>query len=109
MKRLTIFSIVFALILLSVSLNAQTRIAVVPFTGGDVGEGDTMARLLGSDLVRESGNAYRIAPRTQAISAILNEHKFQRSGLTDADTIAEIGKMANAKYVVTGHIKKNWQ
>ncbi len=65
-----------------------------------------MARLLGSDLVKESRNAYRIAPRTQAISKILDEHKFQRSGLTDADTIAEIGRMANAQFVVTGHIKK---
>ncbi len=99
--------LILFLLIFATALNAQTKtIAVVPFTGGASGEGDTMARLLGSDLVKESRNAYRIAPRTQAINRILAEQKFQRNGLTDADTIAEIGKIANAQFVVTGHIKK---
>ena len=35
---------------------------------------------------------------------ILSEHKFQRSGLVEEATLADIGKFAGVKYIVTGSI-----
>jgi hypothetical protein len=32
------------------------------------------------------------------------EQKFQRSGLTDADSIFELGKQLNASFVMAGYI-----
>jgi TolB-like protein len=43
-------------------------------------------------------------PRTRAIENLMKEQQFQRSGLTDSDTIAELGKQLNADYVLAGHI-----
>jgi TolB-like protein len=34
----------------------------------------------------------------------MKEQQFQRSGLTDSDTIADLGKQLNADYVLAGHI-----
>ncbi len=101
MKKLTILSVLFILIF-GISLNAQNRIAVLPFTGGAGSDGDTIANLLSNELRRTGG--FRIVPRTSAMNAIANEQKFQRTGLTDADTIAEMGRIANADYVAAGHI-----
>jgi mannitol/fructose-specific phosphotransferase system IIA component (Ntr-type) len=36
----------------------------------------------------------------------MKEHEFQRAGLTDSDTIAELGKLMGADYVVSGHITR---
>ncbi len=106
MKKLTTLGTLLFILISAAALNAQqTRIAVIPFTGGSDNDGDMIARLLGNELVRESRSKYAIAPRTSAINKVLEEHKFQRTGLTDADTIAELGKGANAQFVVTGHIR----
>ncbi len=103
-KQIIILGLLFVLIS-TAALNAQTRIAVIPFTGGAGREGDTIARLISDELVNVSRSKYRVVPRTSAMSKVLEEQKFQRSGLTDADTIAQIGRGANAQYVVTGHIR----
>ncbi len=102
MKKTLLLLIMIALF--SATLQA-TSIAVIPFTGGDSGEGDTIARLLGTELTKYN-RSFRVVPRTAAMSSIMNEQKFQRNGLTDGDTISRIGKMANAEYVVTGHIQR---
>jgi TolB-like protein len=36
----------------------------------------------------------------------MREQQFQRTGITDTDQIAELGKLANADYVVSGHITR---
>jgi TolB-like protein len=46
---------------------------------------------------------FEIVPRTSSVDSIVREQQFQRSGLTDSDTIADLGKMMNAAYVVSGH------
>lgn len=97
--------LVLAICLLGTLLFAQEkeRVAVLPFTGGEGREGDAIAQFLGNALTDLGG--FDIVPRTQAINKILEEHEFQRNGLTDGDTIVDLGKGANAKYVVSGHIQ----
>jgi hypothetical protein len=34
----------------------------------------------------------------------MKEQQFRRSGLTDSDTIADIGKQLNSDYVLAGHV-----
>jgi len=41
-----------------------------------------------------------------ALNAIFAEHYFQLAGLTDSDTIAGIGRMLNADYVLSGNIRR---
>jgi len=81
----------------------RERLAILPFTGGEGREGDTLAQMLGTELTR-IGN-FQIVPRTAAIEKVMEEHNFQRGGLTDGDTIVELGRGANARYVVSGHIQ----
>ena len=73
-----------------------------PFTGGGGADGDTIALLLGNqpDLTR----AFTVVPRADGVDAIVREHRFQRSGLTDSDTITQLGRQMNVDYVVAGHI-----
>ncbi len=106
MNKKYLIALVLMLTTSIVSLAQTTRIAVIPFTGGEKGEGEMVARLIGGELVKIGGSGYSIVPRTAAMNKVLEEHSFQRSGLTDADTIAEIGRGANAQYVVTGHIQE---
>jgi formylglycine-generating enzyme required for sulfatase activity len=85
---------------------AQTkpRLAILPFTGGTGGDGETIGMLLGYD--PDIAGAFTIVPRTSAIDSIMKEQEFQRSGLTDTDTISGFGKQLNADFVVAGHIQK---
>lgn len=90
--------------LFAFSQNTQRRLAVLPFTGGAVGEGDAIATLFSQD--REIMSAFTVLPRTAALNAIFEEHRFQLDGLTDSDTIAGIGHMLNADYVLSGNIRQ---
>jgi formylglycine-generating enzyme required for sulfatase activity len=90
----------------AVCLSAQSkaRLAILPFTGGTDGDGETIAALFSYE--RELSSVFTIIPRTSSIEAIMKEQQFQRSsGLTDADTIARLGRQYNADYVVAGHIQ----
>jgi len=83
---------------------ARPRLGILPFTGGGGADGDTIAMLLGNqpDLTR----AFTVVPRAGGVDAIVREHRFQRSGLTDSDTIAALGRQMNVDYVVAGHIQQ---
>jgi TolB-like protein len=98
---------VFLLLAFSaVSLFAQAkpRLAILPFTGGTGGDGETIAMLFSYE--PELSSVFTIIPRTSSIEAIMREQQFQRSsGLTDSDTIARLGRQYNADYVVAGHIQ----
>jgi TolB-like protein len=84
---------------------AKDNLAVLPFTGGDRGEGETIAELFSFDPVLNE--AFAPIPRTSIARAVGNEQKFQMdTGMTDPDTIAAIGRQLGAKYVVTGNIAK---
>jgi TolB-like protein len=98
-----------ALILpLAFPLSAQNapkpRLGILPFAGGTGGDGETIAGLL--SIQKEIMNVFTVVPRTSVQESIINEQKFQESGFTDTDTLAELGKRLNAEFVVSGHIRK---
>jgi tetratricopeptide (TPR) repeat protein len=95
---------VFILALSAVSLGAQARprLAILPFTGVDTEDAETIAEFFSyEDAIRR---VFTPVPRTRAVETLVKEQEFQRSGLTDSDTIAELGKQLNADYVLAGHI-----
>jgi TolB-like protein len=82
---------------------AKERIAVLPFTGWQNDEGQTIAELF--SFVPQFGDAFAIIPRTSITQAINREQNFQMgSGMTDADTIVSIGQQVGARYVLAGSI-----
>ncbi len=94
---------IFVLVLVFSSTVMGQRIAVLPFTGLPTPEANLLAGMLGTELRRNGG--YEIAPRTPAIEAAFQEQSVQRSGLTDTATMSELGKGANAGYVVSAHVQ----
>jgi len=110
MKRTNLLTAVIFIILLSpVTLFAQKResLALFPFTGGNVSDGTAIVSSLARQrTLRDSFNKVTLV--TQNTIATMNfEQRFQRnSGLTDADTIFELGKALNAQYVIAGYITK---
>jgi parallel beta-helix repeat protein len=98
-------TIAFLLLVLSaVSLFAQAkpRLAILPFTGGSPEDAETIAEFF--SFQDEINRVFTPVPRTSAIGAWMKEQDFQRSGLTDSDTIADLGKELGADYVLAGHI-----
>jgi len=79
-------------------------LAILPFTGGTGGDGDTIASLLSFEPAITG--AFTVVLRTAALNAPFEEHRFQLAGLTDADTVAEIGRMLNAQFVLSGSIRR---
>jgi tetratricopeptide (TPR) repeat protein len=82
---------------------SKPRLAILPFTGGEGGDGQTIAMLLANQA--DIRNVFTLVPRTSNVDAIVQERQFQQTGLTDSDTIASLGKLLNAEYVVAGHIR----
>jgi len=101
----------FAMLVLSVTVvYGQTasqinkpRLGILPFAGGAAGEGELIATLFASQ--SEIMAAFTVVPRTAAVNALVAEQNFQLSGYTDSDTIASLGRMLNADFVVSGHIR----
>ena len=83
---------------------AKPRLGILPFVGGTRNDGETIAALFSNEL--EKQNVFTIIPRTSAVNALVAEQNFQLSGYTDSDTIARLGRMLNADYVVSGHIRR---
>jgi TolB-like protein len=91
------------------ALFAQKKdyLAIFPFTGGEERDGDYIAsNLIRQAVLRNCFNNTR--PITRAAIATMNfEQRFQRnSGLTDADTIFELGKAVGASHVIAGYITR---
>jgi len=74
------------------------------FTGDTGDDGEAIAALLSME--PEILGALTVVPRTAALDAIFAEHYFQLAGLTDSDTIAGIGRLLNADYVLSGSIRQ---
>jgi TolB-like protein len=97
---------VFTLALCTVFLAAvaaKDSLAILPFSGGDQEEGETIAELFSfePDLVA----VFNPVPRTSINRAIRSEQRFQPgSGMTDPDTAESLGKQVGAQYVVSGSI-----
>jgi TolB-like protein len=82
---------------------AEATLAILPFTGAQGEDGETIAELFSFD--ERITSTFTIIPRTSINRAIRGEQGFQMtSGMTDSDTIAALGKQLGAKYVVAGTI-----
>jgi hypothetical protein len=108
MKIRYLFVAVIALMFLTLpSLEAQTkkRLAILPFSGGEAQDGETISILLSNQ--RALLDAFTVQPRNSAIDRIMGEQRYQRqSGLINSDAISEIGKLNTADLVVSGYIAK---
>jgi TolB-like protein len=81
---------------------AKDNLAVLPFSGGEEGEGDTIAELFS---FTELSEAFSIIPRTSINQAVAKEQNFQLgTNMTDPDTAIVLGKQLGARYVVSGSI-----
>ncbi len=110
---------IFALLLLIAFITLPTTfaaaagkptVAILPFA-------DQSARSAGSakhkDAVEDSyeyvrtaieqTNRFRVMTRTE-IMQVLDEIKFERSGLVDISTAAQYGKMIGAQYIIVGNV-----
>jgi curli biogenesis system outer membrane secretion channel CsgG len=97
--------IVWLCALVCAAAGAQENLAILPFTGGAAGEGETIAELFSFN--REINQVFSVIPRTNIARAVGAEQRFQMgAGLTDPDTIAAIGRQLGANYVVAGDIAK---
>jgi len=101
-KKVVLLAAIFLAI--AGAAQARPRLAILPFTGGGGADGETIAMLLGHEPALR--NAFTPVSRTTAVEAIMREHRFQRAGLTDEDTIRELGRQMNADYIVAGHIQQ---
>ena len=98
-----------SLLLLPLALFAQKKeyLAIFPFTGGEVSDGEFIASNLTRQTVLRNGFNKTILQTRATIATMNFEQRFQRnSGLTDADTIFELGKALNASHVIAGYITK---
>ena len=103
MKKLSIL-LLLVTIAITVYGQARPRLGILPFTGGSEGDGETIATLFSfqSDIL----GAFTVVPRTSAVNALVAEQNFQMAGYTDSDTIARLGRLLNADFVVSGHIRR---
>jgi formylglycine-generating enzyme required for sulfatase activity len=106
MKKMMIIA---ALTLIALAAHGQKKesLALLPFTGGQSEEGEyIVAEFARQRILRDAFNRVTLVTRTTQ-GFMRFEQKFQRdSGLTDADTIFELGKQLNAEYVIAGYITK---
>jgi hypothetical protein len=97
-----IFTVLLALSI-SAAAVAKDNLAILPFSGGAEGEGETIAELFSFEGALTS--AFNPVPRTSINRAIRSEQSFQMgSGMTDPETIAALGRQLGAQYVVSGSI-----
>ncbi|MDR1127294.1 MAG: penicillin-binding protein activator LpoB, partial [Treponema sp.] len=107
LKTTKALTFTFLLLFALTPIGAQTKatLAILPFTGGQGTDGETIAELF--SFQRNLTAVFSPVPRTSINSAIRNERGFQmESGMTDPDTIAALGRQLGATYVVAGTITK---
>jgi len=84
---------------------AKPRIAVLDFVPSSVPEGiaASVTDMLSTELVNTG--MFKVVERMQ-VRKILNEQGFQKTGVTDSDMAAEVGKLLNIKEVIIGNVGK---
>jgi formylglycine-generating enzyme required for sulfatase activity/TolB-like protein len=87
-----------------VGAQAKPRLAVLPFTGGEAGDGETVAMLLSYQ--PEIAGAFTLVPWNAGVAGVLAGRMQNQTSLTDAGTLNELGAGINADYAVAGHIQK---
>jgi TolB-like protein len=106
--RLRFITFLVSLLLLSVSLFAQKKesLAIFTFTGGNASDGEALASSLSRQATLRNAFIKTTLITRGTITAMNFEQRFQRNGLTDADTIFELGKLLNASHVIAGYITR---
>lgn len=82
----------------------KIKVAVLPFSSANEEEGDTLASMFANELSKRK--VYRVLTRNSQMEKVMKELNFQRNGLTDENTIIQIGRALNAQYVLAGNISK---
>ena len=101
MKRYILFILLLSSLLFS---QEKIKVAVLPFSSVNEEEGDTISSIFANELSKRK--VYTVLTRNSQVEKAMKELNFQRNGLTDENTIAEIGKALNAQYVMAGSISK---
>lgn len=86
-------------------VDARPVVAVVEF--GDeskYGEGNLGSQALRMCETELSKSKQVVLVDRKSIERVLTEQKFQASGLTDAATAVKVGKLVNAKYLLSGAV-----
>jgi len=104
MYKRAIVALLLALCGVAAFGQAKPRLGILPFAGGAGGDGETVATLFSfqPDIL----GAFTVVPRTSTVNALVAEQEFQMGGYTDSDTIARLGRMLNADFVVSGFIRR---
>jgi TolB-like protein len=97
------FILAFIFVLISAYAFAKENLAILPFTGGQGDEGETIAELFSFN--ERLNDVFSPIPRTSITRAIRREQLFQMdSGMTNFKTIVAIAEQLGARYVVAGNI-----
>ena len=85
------------------SLNAQIAVSILDFKGEDVD--DKVLRACYNQLEESliNSNRFTVIDKSQR-DEILDEQKFQNSGLCDDECAVEIGQLVGAEYLMLGEI-----
>jgi len=84
---------------------AKDNLAVLPFSGGQGEDGETIAELFMFDPT--INGAFALIPRTSITRAMRGEQAFQMSGgMTDPDKAVSLGRELGARYVIAGNIAR---
>jgi formylglycine-generating enzyme required for sulfatase activity len=91
---------------ISISLHAQLkpRLAILPFTGGETKDGETIAMLLSYQ--PDIANVFTLVPWNATVAGVLAGQIQNSAGLTDSKTLDDLGTGLSADYVLAGHIQK---
>jgi TolB-like protein len=104
MKKIVLFILFFNFVVLAWAQNL--RVAVPPFTaksGFSKDDAEILTDLFSSYLVEAGG--FEVLTRTE-IDKLLDEMKFQASGLTSDSDYARLGAALNARAVIAGNVMK---
>jgi len=96
---------ILCMLLVSIGASAKDNIAILPFTGGQGEDGETIAELFSYD--QRINEVFNVIPRTSITQALQTERAFQTgSGMTDPESIVAIGRQLGAQYIIAGSIAR---
>jgi Tol biopolymer transport system component len=84
-------------------LAEQPAVAIVDFEAKNCDQGiaDAVSEIMRTEII--ATGRFRVIERAQ-LARVMEEHAFQMSGLVEASTIAELGKLVGADYVAVGSV-----
>ncbi len=84
-----IFILFIALFSYNLFSAEKITVAVLPFSSVNEEEGDTLASMFANELSKRK--VYKVLTRNSQMEKVMKELNFQRRGLTDENTIIQIG------------------